>query len=75
MVGFSLQMMIKLESSGGGREKKEEGGLTMFWSQAAQVCGRERLCFQSLLLIRATGPPPGLPLGRLNEMRDGHYSL
>lgn len=27
MVGFSLQMMIKLESSGGGREKKEEGGV------------------------------------------------
>lgn len=53
----------------------EEGGLSMFWNQATQVCGRERLCFQSLLLIRATGPPPGLPLGRLNEMRDGHYSL
>lgn len=35
----------------------------------------ERNCLQSLLLIRATGPPPGLPLGRLNEMRDGHYSL
>lgn len=38
-------------------------------------CVAERVCFQSLLLIRATGPPPGLPLGRLNEMRDGHYSL
>lgn len=47
----------------------------VFWSQGAQVYGRERLRFQSLLLIRATGPPPGLPLGRLNEMRDGHYSL
>lgn len=47
----------------------------MFWSYEAQVCGKARLCFRSLLLIRATGPRPGLPLGRLNEMRDGHYGL
>lgn len=72
MVGFSLQMMLKLKSSGGRRVRV--GRVEVFWSQEAQVYGRERLCFQSLLLIRATGPPPGLPLGRLNEMRDGHYS-
>lgn len=39
------------------------------------MCGRAETVFQSLLLIRATGPPSGLPLGRLNEMRDGHYLL
>lgn len=54
---------------------RELESVEVFWSQGAQVYGRERLRFQSLLLIRATGPPPGLPLGRLNEMRDGHYSL
>lgn len=57
MEGFTLQMMTKLEGSGSGKE----GGLSVFWSQVVA----ETDYFQSLLLIRATGPPPGLPLGQI----------
>lgn len=67
--------MGKLESSGGGG-KRGVGWGVLGRSEARQPkCVAERVCFQSVLLIRATGPPPGLPLGRLNEMRDSHYSL
>jgi len=74
MAGFSLQMMFKLKRSG-DRVGWGCGCVGMLGSQEAQEQGRERLRFQSLLLIGGTGPPPGLPLGRLNETRDGHYSL
>lgn len=57
------------------RWRQKTRRLSMFWSLVARVCDRAETVFQSLLLIRATGPPPGLPLGRLNEMRDGHYLL
>lgn len=54
---------------GGGRRL---GCMGMFCSQDVEQQGRERLSFQSLLLIRATRLPLSLLLDRLNEMRDDH---